>query len=282
MTLATLAQVLQPALAGGYAVPGLVCLGWEDARAFVTAAQAERAPVILQAGPACRAHTPLPVLAAMFRHLAQSVDVPVVAHLDHGHSLDDCRAALDAGFTSVMFDGSRLPLAENIARTAEVASMAHAAGMSCEGEIGFVGYAGGAASSGTDPAEAARFARETAADAVAVSVGNLHLQQRPGPGLDLDRIRAIEALTPVPLVIHGGSGVPPADRAALSRGTAICKFNIGTELRRTFGDALRATLSRDPAAFDRIEILHATEAPLTAVTRTILRNLGATGRGVAA
>ena len=159
MTLATLAEVLRPALAGGYAVPGLVCLGWEDMRAYVTAAEEERAPVILQAGPGCRAHTPLPVLGAMFRHLAANASVPVVAHLDHGASLDECRAALDSGFTSVMFDGSRLPLDENIAVTAAVARMAHAAGASCEGEIGFFGYAAGESSTGTDPEEAARFAR---------------------------------------------------------------------------------------------------------------------------
>lgn len=278
MTLATLAQVLQPALRDGYAVPGLVCLGWEDMRAFVKAAEAERAPVILQAGPGCRAHTPLPVLAQMFRTLAEGASVPVVAHLDHGYTLEDCRAALDLGFTSVMVDGSNLPLAQNIDLTAAVAELAHAAGASCEGEIGFVGYAGGATSAGTDPEEAARFARETGVDAMAVSVGNVHLQQTPGQGLDLDRLRAIEAVTYVPLVIHGGSGVPLAERATLAATSHIAKFNIGTELRQTFGAALRDSLARDPAQFDRIAILKSTEAPLTAATRAILCNLGAAGR----
>jgi fructose-bisphosphate aldolase class II len=278
MTRATLAAVLGPARAQGYAVPGFVCLGWEDMRAYVAAAEAEAAPVILQAGPGCRAHTPLPVLAAMFHHLADAAAVPVVAHLDHGHSLDDCRAALDAGFGSVMFDGSRLPLGQNIAATAKVAELAHAAGASCEGEIGFVGYVGGAASAGTDPAEAARFAAATGIDAMAVSVGNLHLQERPGRGLDRNRIAAIAAATPVPLVIHGGSGVPQGDRAALAAAGLVAKFNIGTELRQAFGAALRATLARNPAAFDRIEILRATEDPVTAAARLILRNLGTAGR----
>jgi fructose-bisphosphate aldolase class II len=278
MTLVTLADVLRPAAAGGYAVAGLVCLGWEDMRAYVMAAQAERAPVILQAGPACRAHTPLPILGQMFRHLAASVDVPVVAHLDHGHSLDECRAALDAGFTSLMFDGSRLPLAENIAATAAVAHLAHTAGISCEGEIGFVGYAGGETSTGTDPAEAARFARDTRVDAIAVSVGNLHLQQTRGPGLDLACIRAIEALTDTPLVIHGGSGIDPQERAMLSATTRICKVNIGTELRQAFGTALRAAVLRDPDRFDRIAILAETEDPVTVAARLAIRSLGASGR----
>lgn len=278
MTLATLAQVLQPALKGGYAVPGLVCLGWEDMRAFVAAAEAERAPIILQAGPGCRAHTPLPILGRMFRHLAESASVPVVAHLDHGTSLDECREALDAGFTSLMFDGSRLPLQENIDLTAAVAELAHAAGVSCEGEIGFVGYAGGAASAGTDPAEAARFARETGVDAMAISVGNLHLQEAPSGGLDLPRLRAIEAMTDVPLVIHGGSGVPAADRAQLAATSRIAKFNIGTELRMAFGAALREAVQRDPARFDRIAILRETEPPVTLACRAVIRSLGASGR----
>lgn len=278
MTVATLAQVLTPALRDGYAVPGLVCLGWEDMRAFVAAAEAERAPVILQAGPACRAHTPLPVLGAMFRHLAEAASVPVVLHLDHGHSAEECRAALAVGFTSVMYDGSRLPLEENIARTAEVACMARAAGASCEGEIGFVGYAGGVASAGTDPAEAALFAAQTGVDAMAVSVGNVHLQQGEGAALDTQRIEAIAALTRVPLVIHGGSGVPLAQRAALAAGSTVCKFNIGTELRQCFGAALRAAVLRDPARFDRIEILRETHDPVMAAARAVFRGMGASGR----
>ena len=278
MTLATLAQVLQPALQGGYAVAGLVCLGWEDMRAYVAAAEAERAPVILQAGPGCRAHTPLPILAAMFRHLAKAASVPVVAHLDHGYTLEECRAALDLGFTSVMVDGSSLPLQANIDLTARVAEMAHAAGASCEGEIGYVGYAGGATSRGTDPAEAARFAQETGIDAMAISVGNVHLQTTAGGGLDLDQLNAIETVTRVPLVIHGGSGIGLAERAALAAGSRIVKFNIGTELRMAFGRALRESLSLDPDQFDRIAILRATEAPVAEATRAVIRSLGASGR----
>ncbi len=278
MTLATLADVLQPALRGGYAVPGLVCLGWEDMRAFAMAAEAERAPVILQAGPSCREHTPLPVLGAMFRHLAASVDVPVVAHLDHGYTMDDCRAALDAGFTSLMFDGSRKPLAENINQTRAVVEMAHTAGISAEGEIGFVGYSGGENSAGTDPAEAARFAVETGVDAMAISVGNVHLQQDHQGGLDEPRIRAIEAATTVPLVIHGGSGVPLAQRLALATTSKICKFNIGTELRMAFGAALRHAVNADPNRFDRVQILRDTHDPVFNAARAVIRGLGASGK----
>ncbi|MGC3939055.1 class II fructose-bisphosphate aldolase [Roseobacter sp. EG26] len=271
MPLVTLSDVLQPALKEGHAIAGLVTFGWEDMRAYVAAAEAEAVPVILQAGPSCRAHTPLPILGKMFRHLAENASVPVVAHLDHGYTADECREALDSGFTSLMFDGSRLPLDQNIAETAAIATMAHKAGISCEGEIGFVGYSGGENSAGTDPQEAARFAVETGVDAMAISVGNVHLQENKEGGLDEARIRAIEAVTDVPLVIHGGSGVPLDQRTRLARGSGICKFNIGTELRMAFGDALRAAVNRDPDRFDRVTILKDTHDPLVAATRRVLR-----------
>jgi len=273
MTLATLSDVLKPALVEGYAVAGLVTLGWEDMRAFVAAAEEVGCPVILQAGPGCRAHTPLPILGKMFRHLAEGASVPVVAHLDHGYEIDECREALDSGFTSLMFDGSRKPLHQNIEETAAIAEMAHAAGISCEGEIGFVGYDQGEASAGTDPSEAAKFARATGVDAMAVSVGNVHLQQERSGGLDEDRIAAIAAVTDVPLVIHGGSGVPHDQRARLARETSICKFNIGTELRMAFGQALRASVAKDADRFDRVQILSDVEAPIAVATKQILDNL---------
>lgn len=271
MTLATLSEVLQPALKQGYAVAGLVTLGWEEMRAYVAAAEAEEVSVILQAGPSCRAHTPLPVLGKMFRHLAENASVPVVAHLDHGYTFEECKEALDSGFTSLMFDGSRKPLAQNIEETARIAEMARAAGISCEGEIGFVGYSGGENSAGTDPEEAAKFARDSGVDAMAISVGNVHLQQDKEGGLDEPRIRAIEAVTEVPLVIHGGSGVPVAQRTALARGSKICKFNIGTELRMAFGHALRDSVNKDKERFDRVQILQETHDPVFDATRRVLR-----------
>ncbi len=270
MPLVTLSDVLQPALARGYAVAGLVTLGWEDMRAYVAAAEAENCPVILQAGPGCREHTPLPVLAAMFRYLAENASVPVVAHLDHGYSFDECKQAIDCGFSSVMYDGSRKPLNQNIDETAAIAAVAHAAGVSCEGEIGFVGYASGEESNGTDPAEAATFASETNVDAMAVSVGNVHLQQDSQSLLDEEKIRAIQSVCDVPLVIHGGSGVEPAQRQSLARHSAICKYNIGTELRMAFGTALRSAVNDDPERFDRVSILKDTHEPLVAATRKVL------------
>ncbi|MDB4197454.1 class II fructose-bisphosphate aldolase [Ascidiaceihabitans sp.] len=275
MTLATLKDVLQPALTGGYAVGGLVTLGWEDMRAYVNAAEAEGLPVILQAGPSCRANTPLPILGKMFRTLAETVSVPVVAHLDHGYTFEECQEALDSGFTSLMYDGSRKPLARNIDETARIVEIAHAAGISCEGEIGFVGYSEGENSLGTDPEEAAIFARDSGVDAMAISVGNVHLQQNHEGGLDEVRIRAIEALTEVPLVIHGGSGVPLQQRQRLARASKVCKFNIGTELRLGFGKSIRQILADDVNVFDRIQILKQIEPDLQVAAQIALRGIAA-------
>jgi fructose-bisphosphate aldolase class II len=271
MTLATLKEVLKPAMEGGYAVAGLVTLGWEDMLAYVRAAEEENVSIILQAGPSCRAHTPLPILGKMFNHLANEASVPVVSHLDHGYTEDECKEAIQCGFTSIMFDGSKFPLQENIDKTARIVELAHAASVSCEGEIGFVGYSDGAQSAGTKPSEAQKFGKETNVDAMAISVGNVHLQKNKEANLDLTRIREIEQVTATPLVIHGGSGVTTAQRSFLAQNSKICKFNIGTELRMAFGKALRKSLDTDPDQFDRVQILSQTHDPLVDATRKVLR-----------
>ena len=273
MTLATLSDVLLPALSQGYAVAGMVTLGWEDMRAFVDAAEEENAPIILQAGPSCRAHTPLPILGKMFLHLAENASVPVVAHLDHGYSKEECKIALDCGFTSLMFDGSSKAFSQNIDETAEIAEMAHSSGISCEGEIGFVGYANGDHSAGTDADEAEKFAQQTNIDAMAISVGNVHLKQNRDSGLNEKLIKEIDERTDVPLVIHGGSGVPLAQRKRLARHSSICKFNIGTELRLVFGCALRNAVNDYPKRFDRVEILKKTHDPMKTAAKKVIRTI---------
>lgn len=275
MTRAALSDVLQPALRDGRAVAGFVVQGWEDARAYVMAAEAVGRPVILQAGPGARAHMPMHLMAAMFVHLAEQASVPVVAHLDHGDGIDVCRAAIDCGFTSVMYDGSALPLADNIALTADIVALAHAAGVSVEAELGYVGYHGGAASRGTHPDEVAQFQAATGVDALAVSVGNDHLMPAPGAVIDLSALSAIAAAAPgLPLVLHGGSGISAGLRARIARETAVCKFNIGTELRQAFGIALRNVLAADPALFDRNLMLQATAPSLQSAAERAIVSLG--------
>jgi fructose-bisphosphate aldolase class II len=195
MTAVSLTDVLKPAMDENRAVAGLVVLGWEDAKAYVEAAEVTGIPIILQAGPGCRKHTPVPILGKMFRHLADQASVPVVCHIDHGYSFEDCIEGIENGFTSVMFDGSKLPISENIDITAKIAEKARLAGVSVEGEVGFVGYAEGAASAMTSPEDAARFDRESGADAMAISVGNVHLKTDKTTGIDFEALRAVEAVT---------------------------------------------------------------------------------------
>lgn len=273
MTVATLNDVLLPAIVGRYAVAGLVVLGWEDAKAFVEAAEETGLPVILQAGPGCRRHTPVPILGKMFRYLAEQASVPVVCHIDHARTIDDCREGIEHGFSSVMIDGSMLPLSENIALTASVVEAAKAFHVSVEGEVGVVGYVNGAASSHTSPADASRFDRETGVDAVAISIGNLHLQTDKAADIDLISLRAIEAVTRVPLVLHGGSGIPSTMRRKLAAESRVKKFNIGTELRMSFGASLRASLAEQPNEFDRIKLLLPTTIASRLAAKVIIEEL---------
>lgn len=271
--IAGLGEILTDAKKDNRAIAGLVCLGWEDMRAYVKAAELENQPIIIQAGPSCRRHTPLRVLGPMMRYLAEEASVPVVVHLDHGANIDECRQAIASGFSSVMYDGSRLPLKENIRATRAVVELAHEKGISVEGEIGFVGYAEGEVSATTDPEEAALFAKETGIDAMAISVGNVHLQLDSETELDEQVIQEIQSLTDTPLVIHGGSGVPVSQRAKLAASSNICKYNIGTELRSLFGSELRGLLDQNSEIFDRVQILSSVESRLIEGARSVLRSL---------
>ena len=236
MTVATLSEVLSKAKENKYAVAGLVVLGWEDARCYAETAEDLGLPIILQAGPGCRANTPVPILGKMFRYLAEKSSQPIVCHLDHGYSKEECIEGMESGFTSVMFDGSKLSLSENIEKTHEIAELAHKNNISVEGEIGFVGYNKGAASQSTDPIEAKEFADKSNCDAMAISAGNVHLQTNTSSSIDTDAIEKIQSLTSIPLVLHGSSGIDHTLRRKLASTTNVCKFNIGTELRKTFGD----------------------------------------------
>ena len=273
MTVATLAEVLQEAKKKHYAVAGLVVLGWEDARCYAEVADELGLPIILQAGPGCRANTPLPILGKMFRYLAEKSSQPVVCHLDHGYKKEECIEAINSGFTSVMFDGSKLPLQENILQTKEIADLAHQYNISVEGEIGFVGYDQGASSLSTDPNEAFQFASNSGCDAMAISAGNVHLQTSKSSSIDLNVIKEIQKLTDIPLVLHGSSGIDHSLRRKIAQTTNVCKFNIGTELRKTFGDSLRNEMKKNESIYDRIQLINMTIPSLKEATKIVLENI---------
>ena len=205
---------------------------YETALAVFKAAEAEKEPVIVQLYMRLFDTGKARDLAPMLRGLAERATVPVALHLDHGSTEKQATDALAWGYTSVMFDGSRLPFDENAARTKAVADAAHAAGATCEGEIGHVAM--GDETALTEPDEAAAFAKATGVDALAVSIGTAHGYYKAEPKLDIPRCAAIaEALPGVPLVLHGGSGTPLADvRRAIESG--IAKVNIATEFLDTY------------------------------------------------
>ncbi|MGR5066439.1 class II fructose-bisphosphate aldolase [Photobacterium sp. DNB22_13_2] len=252
--LVNLKDLLPEAAASDYSVPCFNVFGYEDARAVVEAAEAVNKPVILACNKDVADFYGVETAAAMLLPLAKNSSVPVCLHLDHTYEEEIVFKALKAGFSSVMFDGSQLSLEENIARTRAVADVAHALGASVEGEIGSVPYDEGRdhiKSIYTEAEEAARFATESGADCVAVSVGNVHRLTEPTCTIDFGRLDKIASMVDIPLVIHGTSGIRDEDMEVLKR-TRVSKFNIGTCLRQALGNNLRGFMNEEPEKFDRI------------------------------
>ena len=274
MTAVNLTTLLKKANKNNYAVAGLVVLGWEDALAYTQAADETGIPIILQAGPSCREHTPVPILGKMFRHLADQTKTHICCHIDHGYSLKECKEGMDNGFTSVMFDGSKLPLSKNINASLSIVKLAKSYKVSVEGEVGIVGYHNGKISEGTKVNEAKRFVDESEVDAIAISVGNTHLQTNKIAKIDIKKIIDLQNVINIPLVLHGSSGIGNAMRRKIAKTTNVAKFNIGTELRLIFGNSLRANILQDKDVFDRLKILKPTIKEIKKVAMKVILNIG--------
>lgn len=217
----------------------------EVTQAIAWALRDARAPGIIQTSEAAIRYAGLETLRDIVRDVADSVSVPIVLHLDHGKSYETVEACIDAGYSSVMIDGSALPFEQNVALTKRVVDLAHGSAVWVEAELGLLpgkeGIVQAAGDAGaaflTDPAEATEFVRSTGVDALAVSVGTAHGAYRGAERIRFDRLTAIHAAVPIPLVLHGGSGLPNEDvRRALGYG--IAKVNVDTELREAFHDVL--------------------------------------------
>ena len=241
-------DLLAAAEAGGYALPGCNVSNIELALGVIDAAEARRAPLLLQFNPANLDHFGgLTVAAATARALAERAAVPVAIHLDHGSSVGMLRAAAHVGFSSLMFDGSTLPLDRNIRETRDAYAVASGAGVALEAELGHVGgrEPGVLTSEAvhTDPEAARRFIEETQVNALAVSVGTAH---GLAGEVDLELVRELRTATRgLPLVLHGGSGVRPGQlREAVTAG--IRKVNLSTELHAAFARAIAESSGDDP------------------------------------
>ncbi|HHU30337.1 MAG: class II fructose-1,6-bisphosphate aldolase [Bacillota bacterium] len=283
MPFVTLREVLQNAQQEGYAVGAFNANNMEIVKAIIEAAVEERSPVILQASQGALRYAGLNYITAMVRAAAEEADVPVVLHLDHGTSFEQTMLCLRYGFSSVMFDGSRYPLEENIARTAKVAEVAHAMGATVEGELGKIGGTEDDISVDereaffTDPAEAEQFVREAGIDALAVAIGTAHGPYKGEPVLDFERLAAIKKVVPVPLVLHGASGVPAESiRKAIELG--VCKINIDTELRQAFVRGVQRVIREHPDEIDPRKILGPAKEAMKAVVKEKMRLFGCAGR----
>lgn len=276
MTVVKLSTLLKKANKNNYAVAGLVVLGWEDALAFTQAADECGIPIILQAGPSCRAHTPVPILGKMFRYLAEQTKTPICCHLDHGYTLKECKEGMDSGFTSVMFDGSKLSLIKNINISSKIAKLAQSYNVSLEGEVGIVGYHHGKVSEGTNLNDARKFSQESGVDAIAISVGNVHLQTSKIAKIDINKIKDIETVTKIPLVLHGCSGISYVMRKKIAKTTNVAKFNIGTELRMVAGNSLRENFKKNKKIFDRLLLIKPTIVNIKKEAKKIILNIGPT------
>ena len=241
---------------GSYIVPGFNVFGYEDAQAVIHAAERHHSPVLLMVNRDARRALALEHWSALLGSLARNASVPVAVHLDHCSDLDDIFQAVDVGFHSVMYDGSKLPLEENIANTKRVAEYAHARGVAVEAEVGTVPYSdmGEVTPEFTRPEEAARMAAESGADWLAVSGGNIHRQTCRATRINFQRLEEIQKVCSLPLVLHGSSGVLAEDLAKV-RSYRVGKVNIGTALRQVFGGTLRATVLANPNTFDRLTLL---------------------------
>ena len=242
MALVTMKEMLAAARQEKLAIGAFNVANYETALAVMKAAEAEKSPVIIQVYDRLFQSDKAADIAGTLLRLARRSNQAIALHLDHGSSLDHVAVALHAGYTSVMFDGSRLPFAENAAKTKLAVELAHAAGCSAEGEIGHV--AQGDETALTVVSEAVDFAKQTGVDALAVSIGTAHGYYKSTPKIDVERCREIaEALPNLPLVLHGGSGTPLEDVRAVIR-NGIAKVNIATEYMDTYLKSSRAELEK--------------------------------------
>lgn len=247
MSLVTLKDVLSLASRNKTAIPGFNIDNVEVPLAIMRAAEKYGCPVILTIGQGVINAGKMPYLADVVLRIANASPVPVVLHLDHGASYEQVIQCLRAGFTSVMFDGSRLPFEENVAVTRLAATAAHAAGVSIEAELGAIGGVedgvGNQHKNLVDVNEVERFISQVDVDALAIGIGNAHGLYHGPPHLDFDLLECCQKLDPPPLVLHGGSGIPD-DMIQRAIEIGIRKINVATEIRHAFMEGLESSVAQ--------------------------------------
>lgn len=284
MALVPMACLLRQAREGGYAVGAFNANNLEIVLGIVEAADELNSPVILQASQGAIKYAGIDYIVAMVKTASEQVKVPVALHLDHGTSFEQAVQCIRAGFSGVMYDGSKHSFADNIVQTQKVVAVAKAAGVSVEAELGKIGGTEDDISVSdrdammTLPEQAQEFVESTGVDALAIAIGTAHGPYKGEPRLDFDRLGQIRNLVEVPLVLHGASGVPnQAIQKAISLG--ICKINIDTDLRQAFTGAMKGVLAATPQEFDPRKILGPAREALKEVVKQKIKLFGSQGKG---
>lgn len=274
-------ELLEAARAGGYAVGAFNVYNLEGARAVVAAAEAGRSPAMLQIHPAALTHGGPPLIALCLA-AARGASVPMSVQLDHSTDAGEIRAAMTWGVVSIMADGSHLDYAANVEFTREMAALARTYGVAVEAELGrLAGTEDGLdvaeyESSLTDPARAAEFVERTGVDMLAVCVGNVHGRYAGEPRLDFERLSMLHDSVPVPLVLHGASGLP-GEMVSRAIVLGVRKFNVNTEVRDAYLDALGQGQHRTERS-DLVALMCRAVAAMQDVVAGKLRLFGSVGR----
>ncbi|RXG62545.1 class II fructose-1,6-bisphosphate aldolase [Candidatus Atribacteria bacterium 1244-E10-H5-B2] len=287
MSFVTTKEMLKEAQKGRYAVGAFNANNMEIIQAIVETAEEEKAPVILQASQGAIKYAGLDSIVAMVKVMAEKAKVPVALHLDHGTDYYQNIKCLRAGFTSLMFDGSKLPFDGNVKMTKKVVEMAHACDIPVEAELGQIGKMDDSDEPGVAlervkesmavPEEAVKFVELTEIDFLAAAVGTIHGCRTPFAKLDIPRIERIRELTGVPLVLHGASG---ANDEEIKKGIAagICKINIDTRIKMKFIEKMREIIKTNPEEIDPRKILGPAKEAAKEIIRDRIRVFGCNGK----
>lgn len=274
-------QLLRTAQNHGYAIGAFNVYNLEGALAVVAAAEAERSPAMLQIHPGALKHGGS-ALIALCLEAAEQAAVPMSVHLDHCADPEIIRSALAAGLTSIMADGSHLDYEENIAFTREMVERVHAVGGVVEAELGRLAGSEDDLTVAeyearlTDPVKAVDFVARTGVDMLAVCIGNVHGRYPHPPQFDFERLAAIRTAVPLPLVLHGASGVPD-DMVRRCIDLGVCKFNVNTEVRQAYVAALRDGLAGN-SKIDLVPLMQAGMAAMQKVVAGKMAVFGSAGR----
>lgn len=282
MPLVSSKPILEEALRRHFAVGAFNANNMEQVQAIVEVAQEERAPVILQVSQGAIRYAGIEFAAGLVKIAASLVNVPVVLHLDHGTDFDQNVLCLRAGFTSLMYDGSKRPFEENVATTHRVADIAHIVNIPVEAELGQVLNIAGKVTpeqvraAMTDPEQAKEFVERSTCDSLAIACGSVHAMTSREATLDVERIRAIHAVVSIPLVLHGSSGVKHESVVeAIANG--IAKVNVATTLNQALVEGIRRAAAQFPDETDPRKIVGAGRDAVKEAVREKIRLFGSAG-----